>query len=212
MPSSSKQSAPQVPFSDPPWLTGLPTPIWQPKHFQFQAAIRPLIQRLLHDRAIEWEVAETLPPHVFDDFARHNLLPCAMPAPLPVEWLKKSGITHFPGDLPVEEFDALHGVIFTDEMTRNGLAGPAGSITTGIAFGVPPIVKFGSEAIKEKYLPDFLTGRKRCCIAITEPDAGSDVANITTTAVKSECGKYYIVNGTKKWFVLSFLHLPTSFL
>ena len=39
----------------------------------------------------------------------------------------------------------------------------------------------------------------RFCIAITEPDAGSDVANIRTTAKKTADGKYYIVNGTKKW-------------
>lgn len=44
-----------------------------------------------------------------------------------------------------------------------------------------------------------LKGEKLICLAITEPWAGSDVANIQTTAVKSPCGKYYIVNGLKKW-------------
>lgn len=63
----------------------------------------------------------------------------------------------------------------------------------------PPIIKFGDEQLKKRFLPDLLTGRKRACIAITEPDAGSDVANIQTTAVKSKDGKNYIVNGTKKW-------------
>jgi acyl-CoA dehydrogenase len=70
-----------------------------------------------------------------------------------------------------------------------------------LAFGVPPLLKFGSKQLQEKFLPDLLTCRKRTCIAITEPDAGSDVANITTTAKKTPCGKYYIINGTKKWFV-----------
>lgn len=50
-------------------------------------------------------------------------------------------------------------------------------------------------------MPDLLLGKKRICIAITEPGAGSDVANIQTTAVKTEDGKAYIVNGTKKWYV-----------
>lgn len=85
-------------------------------------------------------------------------------------------------------------------MARSGLAGPSASITTGMAFGVPPILKFGSPQLQERFLPDLLLGKKRTCIAITEPDAGSDVANIATTAVKSEDGKYYIVNGTKKWY------------
>ncbi|KAM7192146.1 Acyl-CoA dehydrogenase/oxidase, N-terminal and middle domain containing protein [Naviculisporaceae sp. PSN 640] len=191
----------QIPFSDPPWLSSLPSPIFKPTHHKFQRAIRPLIQKLLHDNAIEWESQhETIPPHVFGQFASAGLLPCALPAPLPAALLKDlAGITHLPGDIPVEEFDVLHGIIFSDEMVRSGLAGPGGSITTGIAFGVPPIIKFGSDELKRRFLPDLLTGRKRCCIAITEPDAGSDVANITTTAVKSACGKYYIVNGTKKW-------------
>ena len=55
----------------------------------------------------------------------------------------------------------------------------------GMAFGVPPILKFGSQQLQERFVPDLLTGRKRICIAITEPEAGSDVANIQTTAVKS---------------------------
>ena len=86
-------------------------------------------------------------------------------------------------------------------MVRSGLQGPSASLTTGMAFGVPPILKFGSPDLQDRILPDVLSGRKRMCIAITEPEAGSDVANIQTTAVKSEDGRYYIVNGTKKWYV-----------
>jgi hypothetical protein len=84
-------------------------------------------------------------------------------------------------------------------MARTGLAGPAGSLTTGMSFGVPPIIKYGNKQLQERFLPELLTGKKRTCIAITEPEAGSDVANITTTATKTPDGKHYIVNGTKKW-------------
>jgi acyl-CoA dehydrogenase len=73
-----------------------------------------------------------------------------------------------------------------------------------MAFGVPPIIKFGSDQLKNRFLPDLLTGRKRTCIAITEPDAGSDVANIRTTARKSADGKKYIINGAKKWITNGF--------
>ena len=85
------------------------------------------------------------------------------------------------------------------QMNRAGLSGPPGSLTAGLAFGVPPILQFGSKELQEQWLPDLLLGKKRTCIAITEPEAGSDVANIQTTAIKSEDGKHYIVNGTKKW-------------
>lgn len=84
-------------------------------------------------------------------------------------------------------------------MSRSGLAGPPGSLTAGTNFGVPPILKFGSKELQEKYLPELLTAKRRSCIAITEPSAGSDVANIATVAKKSADDKYYIINGTKKW-------------
>ena len=72
-----------------------------------------------------------------------------------------------------------------------------------MAFGVPPILKFGSRNLQERVLPDLLLAMKRICIAITEPEAGSDVAGIQTTAERSSDGKFLIVNGTKKWWVTS---------
>jgi acyl-CoA dehydrogenase len=99
----------------------------------------------------------------------------------------------------VDEFDYIHTLIYVDELARSGSLGPGGAITTGMAFGVPPILKFGSESLQERFLPDLLTGKKRICIAITEPSAGSDVGNIQTTATRSKDGKHFIVNGTKKW-------------
>ena len=74
-----------------------------------------------------------------------------------------------------------------------------------MAFGVPPLLRFGSTHLQDKFLPELLRGEKRICIAITEPEAGSDVAGIQSTAEKSADGKHYIVNGTKKWYVDSVL-------
>lgn len=90
-------------------------------------------------------------------------------------------------------------------MVRSGLQGPGSSLTVGMAFGVPPILKFGSQQLQERFIPDLLRGKTRACIAITEPDAGSDVANIQTSAVKSRDGKHYIINGTKKWYAFLLL-------
>ncbi|KAI0130175.1 acyl-CoA dehydrogenase/oxidase [Xylariales sp. AK1849] len=188
-----------IPFSEPPWLLGLPNPIYTESHRQWQAAIRPFIEGHLHSHAREWERAETVPEHVFGEFAKANMLIPALPAPLPVAWLKRLGIDELLGGLKVEDFDYLHGLIYADEMARSGLAGPPGSLTTGMAFGVPPILKFGDKKLQERFVPELLKGERRGCIAITEPDAGSDVANITTTAVKSKCRRFYILNGTKKW-------------
>lgn len=188
-----------IPFSEPPWLTGLPSPIFKPTHHAWQRAIRVFISEHLLLHAVEWEKSTTVPEHVFETFAKHNMLIPALPAPLPVEWLHNLGIHELLGGLKIEDYDYLHALIFSDEMARSGLAGPSGSLTTGMAFGVPPILKFGSRELQERFLPDLLRGKKRSCIAITEPDAGSDVAGITTTAVRSPDGKHWIVNGTKKW-------------
>lgn len=201
--TTAEQTVP-IPFSEPPWLIGLPSPIYKHTHYNWQRTIRAFITKHLHSHAIEWEKEGTVPPHVFETFAAHNMLTPALPAPLPAAWLHRLGIYELPGGLKVEDYDYLHAAIFADEMARSGLAGPSGSLTTGVAFGIPPIIKFGSKELQERFLPELLLGKKRSCIAITEPDAGSDVAGITTTATKSQDGKHWIVNGTKKWITNGF--------
>ncbi|KAF6823253.1 hypothetical protein CMUS01_10782 [Colletotrichum musicola] len=187
----------RVPFAEPPWLRGMPSPYFNDSHRRFQAACREFIDKNMNKDALEWETSEEVPADLFGVFAKGNFILPALPAPLPVEWLRRLGITHMPGNVPIEEWDSLHTMIYSDEMSRCGLAGPGGSITTGVAFGIPPLLHYANTQLQEKYLPDLLLGRKRTCIAITEPDAGSDVANITTTA--ELVGDEYVINGEKKW-------------
>lgn len=61
------------------------------------------------------------------------------------------------------------------------------------------VINFGSKFLQEKVVKDCLQGKKFICLAITEPYAGSDVANIRTKAVKDPSGKFYVVSGEKKW-------------
>jgi alkylation response protein AidB-like acyl-CoA dehydrogenase len=65
------------------------------------------------------------------------------------------------------------------------------------ALGTYPIVLFGNEDQKKRYLPDIAAGKKLAAFGITEPNAGSDASSIETTAVKD--GDYYILNGSKQW-------------
>ena len=58
---------------------------------------------------------------------------------------------------------------------------------------------FGKGDVAKKVVNECLSGDKRICLAISEPSAGSDVANLQTVARKSECGKFYYVSGIKKW-------------
>ena len=83
-------------------------------------------------------------------------------------------------------------------MIKLGNSGTIWGALSGCTIGVPPLLNHGSPYVRG-LAKECLLGEKTACLAITEPWAGSDVSNIKTTAVKSECGKYYIVNGTKKW-------------
>ncbi|XP_043849237.1 very long-chain specific acyl-CoA dehydrogenase, mitochondrial-like [Dromiciops gliroides] len=65
--------------------------------------------------------------------------------------------------------------------------------------GLKGILLFGDEHQKEKYLPDLASGNYVAAFCLTEPTSGSDAASIKTTAVASECGKFYTLNGRKIW-------------
>lgn len=115
--------------------------------------------------------------------------------PWPVKYFPKQVVL----GVELENIDSFHGAIISDEINRIGTSSIVTAIGTGTAVGLPPILNYGSEYVVEKFGKPCLTGEKLCCLAITEPWAGSDVSAIKTTAVKSECGKFYIVNGMKKW-------------
>jgi acyl-CoA dehydrogenase len=105
-----------IPFSEPPWLCGLPSPYYNDSHRRWQRACRQFIETNLLGNALEWEQNELVPEHVFKTFAEHNMLIPSLPAPLPVEWLKKLGVYDLLGAVKVEEFDYIHMLIYTDEV------------------------------------------------------------------------------------------------
>ena len=77
-----------------------------------------------------------------------------------------------------------------------GAMSAASSVHINI-FGPHPIVVFGSDEQKQRWLPDVIAGRTTVCFAVTEPDAGLDTGSIRTRAEKS--GNGYVVNGRKIW-------------
>ncbi len=111
--------------------------------------------------------------------------------------LEKSGL-QLPAGIAPEKWDNLHNVIVIDELMRLPL-GVNWGLGGGNGIGGPPLVNWGTEELKREILPDVYLGKKRMCLGVTEPTAGSDVANIKTTAVLSSDGEHYIVNGSKKW-------------
>jgi len=83
-----------------------------------------------------------------------------------------------------------------DEFARLGGGSVLGQLGIN-SLALPPVINYGTQRIKDLVLKDVIQGRKNCSLAISEPTAGSDVANIKTTARRE--GDFYIVNGQKKW-------------
>ena len=86
-------------------------------------------------------------------------------------------------------------VLATEELSK--ACGGISLALAATALGTFPIILFGTEEQKEKYLPDIAKGKKLAAFAITEAGAGSDAAAISTTAEKK--GDHYVLNGTKQW-------------
>ncbi|MDQ0338401.1 alkylation response protein AidB-like acyl-CoA dehydrogenase [Caldalkalibacillus uzonensis] len=72
-----------------------------------------------------------------------------------------------------------------------------------VGIGTLPIVFFGNEEQKKKYLPALATGEKIAAYALTEPSSGSDALGAKTVAKLSDCGKYYLLTGEKQWITNS---------
>ncbi|NLB74599.1 MAG: acyl-CoA dehydrogenase, partial [Firmicutes bacterium] len=99
-----------------------------------------------------------------------------------------------------EEYGGLGGGVFeqclvVEELSR-ACAGVAVSYAAS-ALGGFPILMFGTEEQKRKFMPEIASGSKLAAFALTEPDAGSDAGNIRTTATRD--GDHYVLNGTKQW-------------
>lgn len=90
-------------------------------------------------------------------------------------------------------------MIITQEVARMNARGYADGLNGGSVIGLPPVMNFANPALRERVSNEVLSGKKFIALAISEAFAGSDVMGIQTTAAKTEDGKYWIINGTKKW-------------
>ncbi|EXJ55308.1 acyl-CoA dehydrogenase [Cladophialophora yegresii CBS 114405] len=183
-----------APFSEPllPQLD-LPTnPYYTEKHHRLRAFVRNYVDTELAPFAQEWEIAGQVPESVR---LRHCQLGFAITHPV-LDPADAGGIQQ-PAGIPFAEWDTWCSVIVGDEFARLGWCGPIWGLGGGNGIGCPPISRFGTKEQRQKWLPKVARGEIRFCLGITEPDGGSDVANIKTTAERR--GNKYIVNGDKKW-------------
>jgi len=81
------------------------------------------MDKYYHPFAAKWEAEDSLPDSYWHSFISNNMFVPAMAMPLPCDWLKRVGIHDVLG-IPVEDFDTLHGIIYSDEVYRSGVPGP----------------------------------------------------------------------------------------
>lgn len=157
----------------------LNNPYLREEHEAYRSQIRRFVEREIMPYASEWDEAGKLPDELWPKAAELGILGLGYPE-------EYGGIT--------EGIDAWYGNIMTEELSRPGLGGLFPSLLIH-NIGLPPVVSFANEAIKQQVAPAVLSGDKRISLGITEPSGGSDVANLQTTARRE--GDYYIVNGSK---------------
>lgn len=115
---------------------------------------------------------------------------------------KKAGELGLLGISVPEEYGGM-GMSFNTSMLMADIIGAAGSFSTTYGahtgIGTLPILYYGTEEQKQKYLPKLATGEWAACYCLTEPDAGSDANSGKTKAVLSADGSHYKITGQKMW-------------
>lgn len=175
-----------VPYGDPYWYQGQNSLYYTESHRNWRKKVRAFVEEHISPYVHEWDENYEIPREVLLKTAKEGIL-AAVVGKWPTEYV---------GAGP-EGFDLFHEQITLDELARCGSGGILWGLVEGLSIGLPPVLLFGSQYLKDKVAKDCLEGRKIICLAISEPQAASDVAGLVTTARRE--GDYYIVNGAKKW-------------
>lgn len=186
----------QVPYGDPNWYQEWESPFYNDSHVRLRAKVRSFVDNEITPYVHEWDERKYLPKDLLLRVAKEGWLGACVGTPWPVEYL---GDNIAGGIVKASEWDAFHELIVFDELARCGSGGVAWGLAAGLTIGLPPIIHFGTDEMKRRVAGPCMRGEKVICLCITEPSAGSDVANLQCEAVKTSDGKHYIVNGQKKW-------------
>jgi len=169
---------------EPSYMTGIPNPFYNESHRQFQRKLREYLDEAVYPNIDEWVDKKMYPHGIHVDFRDLGVQQS-------VFRVEESLGGPTPGS-----FDSFHELIVWQELARVAL----NSVTfmLGIdSMAIPPILNHGSDYWKRKIIPRVVAGSTHVALAISEPTAGSDVANIRTTAIAD--GDHFVINGEKKW-------------
>ncbi len=149
------------------------------EHQLFRKTLRDLFEREIEPHVDEWEAARTFPAHeLFPKLAAVGLLGLEYD-----EAYGGMGADH------------TYSMIAGEEMGRISCGGVPMAIAVQMSMATPALARYGSHELKEQYLAPAISGEVVTSIAVTEADAGSDVAGIRTRAVRD--GEEWVINGSK---------------
>jgi len=153
--------------------------IFNDEHEQLRDSIHAFVVKELAPHAEEWEET-TFPDWVFRRMGELGFLGLSMPE----QYGGQGG-------------DYFCNLVLGEEMGHSKSGGLAMGIAVHTDMATPPILAFGTEEQKQRYLVPSIKGEKISSLGITEPDAGSDVAGIKTRAVRD--GDEWVINGSKTY-------------
>ena len=169
---------------EPAYMNGIPSPYYNQSHLMFQRKLREFLDVEVAAHIDEWVERKIYPHHVHRDFLKMGIQQAVF------------RVAESLGGAPQGTYDSFHELIVWQELARVSL----NSVTfmLGIdSMAIPPIIHHGSQYWKQKIIPRVVEGSIHVALAISEPTAGSDVANIRATAVVD--GDSFLINGEKKW-------------
>src|SRR5262250_2373807 len=143
-----------------------------------QETARKFVRDCVAPYAADWERRAAFPPGLFAELGALGLMGVTVPS----EW-GGSGADNVSYSLALQEIAAGDGALATVVSGHNSV-------------GVMPILNYGSEAQKQRYVRDLASGRKLSAFCLTEPQGGSDAAAIRTSARRK--GDRYVLSGTKQ--------------
>lgn len=151
---------------------------FDPNHQMVRDSVRRFVQREILPDIDQWEEAESFPRALYLKAGAAGILGIGYPQSL--------GGSH--------EGDVFAKIAASEELMRCGSGGLVAGLGS-LDIGLPPIAKWARPCVRDRVVPQVLSGEKISALAVTEPGGGSDVANLQTRAVRE--GDFYRVSGSK---------------
>jgi len=152
--------------------------MFTPEHAMLRKSVRAFVEKEVAPRVDEWEEAGRIPKAFWRRLGELGFLGLEFP----VEYGGAGG-------------DFLSSVVLGEEMARCRSGGVAFSVLVHTDMSSPWLTRYGTDEQKQKYLPGIVSGEAVCALGITEPGTGSDMANLSTRAVRR--GDRYLLTGSK---------------